>query len=285
MSGIEAQVVEWGFGVALAVMACGVAAGLLRRRWPAAAGGTCGRVAPPGILWADLAGVAAVAAVYFGFHWLGRQVAEPAGGEPSITADGLAASVFAQVMILVTVVLVIRPRCRPGEFFGLRWPAWPWVFLIGPAGTLAAWAVVGALQLGGYFGWMQERIGAPALQQSVATLRESGDRLLLALMAVAAVVAAPLCEEAVFRGYIYPVIKRFGGLPAAACGSALLFAAAHNHAVGLLPLAALGLILAAAYELTGSLWAPIAIHACFNGATVGLTLLARALNLPLEVPS
>ena len=48
----------------------------------------------------------------------------------------------------------------------------------------------------------------------------------------------------------------------------LLFGAVHGNLLALLPLTILGIALALAYEYTGSLWAPIAIHFCFNAATV-----------------
>lgn len=284
MSGSEVQLIEGAFAVALVVMVLGVAAGRPLGWWARDPAGWPGKVAPPGILAVDLAGVAIVTAVYFGFHWLGTRGATPTDAPTSVSAAGLVVSILAQAMILGMVLMMIRPRCPAGEFFGLHWPGWPWALLIGPLGTLGAWLLIGTLHAGGYFGWMKERLSAAPLQESVNALRESNDPLLLGLMTFTAVVVAPLCEEAIFRGYVYPVVKRFAGPWLAAAGSALLFAAAHSHAVGLVPLWGLGLILVAAYERTGSLWAPVAVHACFNGATVGLTLLARVLDIPLEVP-
>ncbi|MDP7309440.1 MAG: CPBP family intramembrane metalloprotease, partial [Roseibacillus sp.] len=72
----------------------------------------------------------------------------------------------------------------------------------------------------------------------------------------------------VFRGYIYVVVKRFTNIPFAVIFSGLLFGAVHGNLLALLPLTILGIVLALAYEYTGSLWAPIAIHFCFNAATV-----------------
>jgi membrane protease YdiL (CAAX protease family) len=64
--------------------------------------------------------------------------------------------------------------------------------------------------------------------------------------------------------------------------SALIFAAAHGSLAALLPLFVFGCVLAFLYEKTGSLWAPIAVHALFNGATVLVQLAARHWNYPLE---
>ena len=93
-----------------------------------------------------------------------------------------------------------------------------------------------------------------------------------ALLIFTAVVVAPLGEEIIFRGYIYGVARRFAGRWAAAIFSALLFAAIHAHIPALAPLAVLALALTFVYESTGSLWAPILMHATFNAITLILSL-------------
>jgi hypothetical protein len=126
-----------------------------------------------------------------------------------------------------------------------------------------------------------ESLGVETVQDTVMLLQKSEDPLVLGLMAFAAVVAAPLCEEIVFRGYFYPVLKRFAGVwPAALC-SALVFASAHGNLTAMLPLLIFGILLVWIYEKTGSLWAPIAVHFCFNGATVMVQLAARYYEIPI----
>jgi membrane protease YdiL (CAAX protease family) len=78
------------------------------------------------------------------------------------------------------------------------------------------------------------------------------------------------------------VTKRFAGPWVAGVCSALVFAAAHGSLSALLPLFIFGLVLVVIYEKTGSLWAPIAVHFCFNGATVLVQLAVRFLDIPLE---
>jgi membrane protease YdiL (CAAX protease family) len=41
-------------------------------------------------------------------------------------------------------------------------------------------------------------------------------------------------------------------------------------------------LLVRVYEKTGSLWAPIAVHFCFNSATVIVQIAARHFNIPLD---
>ncbi|MDD5201393.1 MAG: CPBP family intramembrane metalloprotease, partial [Terrimicrobiaceae bacterium] len=87
-----------------------------------------------------------------------------------------------------------------------------------------------------------------------------------------AVIAAPLTEEFVFRGYLYGVLKKHFGPLAAMLASALLFAAVHQNLPAIPALAALAIGLTLAYELTGSLWAPVVMHALFNSISVVVIL-------------
>jgi len=88
-----------------------------------------------------------------------------------------------------------------------------------------------------------------------------------------AVIVAPVAEEVLFRGYIYGVIRRYGGRVPALLTSSLLFAAIHVHLPSLLGLGILAVILCLLYERTGSLWAPITMHAAFNASTIVLLIL------------
>jgi membrane protease YdiL (CAAX protease family) len=83
-------------------------------------------------------------------------------------------------------------------------------------------------------------------------------------LGMAAILLAPLAEEILFRGIIYPAVKQAGYPHLALWGSVLLFAAVHMNAVTFLPLAVLALLLTALYERTDNLLAPIFAHALFN---------------------
>lgn len=92
-----------------------------------------------------------------------------------------------------------------------------------------------------------------------------------ALAAVAAgaliVVVAPLAEEIFFRGFFFGGLRSAMPLVPAALISGALFGSIHlaggNFAAAGL-LSVLGVLLAWLYERTGSLWAPIALHAVNN---------------------
>jgi membrane protease YdiL (CAAX protease family) len=120
-------------------------------------------------------------------------------------------------------------------------------------------------------------VGIPEEPQEVSTLlATSGSVAVVALIGVLAIVIAPVFEEFLFRGFAYPVIKqRWGTLKALVIVSAA-FAAIHLHLPSLGPLFALAVGLGLAYELTGSLLAPITMHVLFNAANVLMILYVRA---------
>ena len=84
------------------------------------------------------------------------------------------------------------------------------------------------------------------------------------MLGAAAVLLAPVAEEVLFRGILYPAIKQAGHPWVALWGTALLFAAVHMNLVTFLPLAVLALVLTALYERTNNLLAPITAHVLFN---------------------
>lgn len=189
-------------------------------------------------------------------------------------ASVLLTSMAFQVALAIITLFFVFWRIRPVKWLGLKWSSWPWVFLIAPATVVAMWLVFGALQLGGYMQWM-ESLGVESTQETVKLLQTATDPVVISLMAVAAVLVAPICEEIVFRGYLFPFAKKYTGTWIAAICSGLIFAAAHGSLAALLPLFIFGVVLAMLYEKTGSIWAPMAVHFCFNGATVAIQSLVR----------
>ncbi|MCS7064004.1 MAG: CPBP family intramembrane metalloprotease [Methylacidiphilales bacterium] len=87
---------------------------------------------------------------------------------------------------------------------------------------------------------------------------------------------APLIEEFFFRGTLYPLLKTFSHPLIAAFVTSLIFAWIHFYWVGFLPLFLLGLLLTAAYERTGSVWASIGIHIGFNTLNIIALLILKA---------
>jgi len=175
---------------------------------------------------------------------------------------------------------VMAWRVPPLDWLGLRWEKWRRLFWMAPLSVAAMWGVFAILMSMGYMRWM-ESIGVETVQESVRTLQNSHDPGLIASMAIAALVAAPVCEEVIFRGYCYAVLKKYAGAGTSMVTTSLVFACAHGNLASALPLFLLGLLLVWAYEKTRSLWAPVAIHFLFNTATVVMQFLARWLDIPL----
>ena len=125
----------------------------------------------------------------------------------------------------------------------------------------------------------QKLLGGHAEQQEMVKIfrhaAKTGDASIVWLVAVSAACIAPVTEEFIFRGYIYPVLKRLAGAVPAGLGAALLFAAIHGNALGFPGLTILALILTLTYEFTGSLLVCIFMHAWFNA----LSLLAMWLGV------
>ncbi len=92
----------------------------------------------------------------------------------------------------------------------------------------------------------------------------------LALL-LATIVAAPLCEELMFRGYVQPAYERGGpwiGIPV----TALIFAMYHLRFQGLFALIPVSLMLGFVTWRTHSLLPAILLHALYNGMAATLML-------------
>lgn len=96
------------------------------------------------------------------------------------------------------------------------------------------------------------------------------DRLAVLVMAV---VVAPVAEEVIFRGYLYPVGKSRFGAFLSMVATGLLFAVLHGHTASIPALFTLAMCLSLAYEKTGSLLVPMIMHAVFNAVSVTAIML------------
>lgn len=176
-----------------------------------------------------------------------------------------AAMTFWVMLLSLTVGFMLYRGLNPVRVFGL-WPKdWRWCAGVGLAGIAAVIPMVLLIEKV-LSGWFPEAEG----DRTVEFLRERATASDWAMVVMMAVVVAPLVEEVIFRGYLYGVARRFGGRWAALGVTALLFAAIHVNALGLVPLALLGVVFALAYELTGSLWTCVLMHVFFNGLTLAV---------------
>lgn len=95
---------------------------------------------------------------------------------------------------------------------------------------------------------------------------------LLLLSAALTCVVAPICEEVLFRGFVFTALRNWRGVWPAAVITGLLFGAVHAGSAppaDLVPLAVLGFGLCLLYYQTGSLYPCIAAHSLNNSLAFG----------------
>jgi membrane protease YdiL (CAAX protease family) len=91
--------------------------------------------------------------------------------------------------------------------------------------------------------------------------------VLLLCSALLTCVVAPICEEFLFRGYMFTALRNWKGTLPAALITGLVFGGVHAGSAPVLdlaPLAALGFGLCLLYRYTGSLYPSIAAHSLNN---------------------
>ncbi len=223
-----------------------------------AAGGLTGAAALTGSAGAAVSTVAGLAGS-------GAVLASGVGGE--LTVDLIGGNILFNLVIVFALTAAFAVRgFPPVRFFGLNRQGPLKILVLGLAGGIAAWLV---LAYGTYF-IVEVLLDQRAEPQTlVDQFMSDPDPLKRGMIIAAAVLAAPLYEETVFRGILYPVIRQFTGRAFGLAFSALVFAAVHLHVTSLAPMFLLGIFLCLAYDFTRCLWVPMAIHACFNAITVG----------------
>jgi membrane protease YdiL (CAAX protease family) len=107
----------------------------------------------------------------------------------------------------------------------------------------------------------------PSKEELLKRLGSNEGTALLLLSAGLTCVVAPICEELLFRGFIFTALRNWRGTLPAALITAVLFGGVHvgsAPALDLVPLAGLGFGLCLLYRWTGSLYPSIAAHSLNN---------------------
>jgi membrane protease YdiL (CAAX protease family) len=107
----------------------------------------------------------------------------------------------------------------------------------------------------------------PEDKQVLESLGSHEGTALLLLSAGLTCVVAPMCEEFLFRGFIFTALRNWRGTLPAAVITGLVFGGVHYGSapvLDLVPLAALGFGLCLLYRYTGSLYPSIAAHSLNN---------------------
>jgi membrane protease YdiL (CAAX protease family) len=155
------------------------------------------------------------------------------------------------------------------EALGFRGPQLPHTLLLAGLAVIVLLPV--ALGLQQVSAVVLTKLGWPPEEQIAVTLlantKSWGMRIYLGVFAV---VLAPVAEEFIFRGMLYPFVKQLGWPRLAWVGVSFAFAFIHYDAATFVPLFVLALALTWLYEKTDNLLAPIAAHSLFNGANLVL---------------
>jgi membrane protease YdiL (CAAX protease family) len=171
------------------------------------------------------------------------------------------------LLVIGTILIsMLLRQLHPAEIFGFDRLGFTKVFLWG-AGLLvaalplifASSAVVSSLM------HVNSQKDSQPIMQLFEGVAEPSRRIPIIILAV---VIAPLAEEFFFRGFLYGVLKRYAGALPSMAFTGIAFALIHLHVPSLLPLFLLACVLTLAYELSGSLLVPMAMHALFNAITL-----------------
>lgn len=183
--------------------------------------------------------------------------------DPAMALVFTTETLLVEAWVGVVVLLLAARRGVTLRDLGLRTPpAWGWVILavVSAYGALAAYYLALFL-VESLTGWdlagLREGNGIPA---GIARTP-----LILTVLGLALVVAAPVGEELFFRGLFY---RGLAGLTRPWIGlvvSGVAFSLVHVNLSVALPFAVIGMVFAAVYRASGSLWTSIAAHAIVNG--------------------
>jgi membrane protease YdiL (CAAX protease family) len=172
------------------------------------------------------------------------------------------------LMLLPAAVMVLTARRRGVSFaaaVGMR------RFPVGRTLGLSALLVVGGFATTAAYVVVASALGV-AVKGNAAALatgfRTGPGEMLIAFVLVG--VVAPFVEEVTFRGIVFPSMNASWGTTPALLVSGAAFGIVHLQPTIAVPLALIGIALAAIFLRTRSLWSAIIAHCVFN--SVSLTL-------------
>lgn len=207
--------------------------------------------------------------------WLFPAAASNPGGAPELGAVLVGVLAFHGVAAVLIWRLLREHRLSWREAFGLRSSSLLRTVVLTTTVTLLTLPV--AIGLGHLSALLLQQFRmTPVPQQAVRAVEASTTVPEQIVLGVFAVVVAPVVEECVFRGILYPTIKQLGYPRLALWGTALFFGMVHANAMSLVPLTFFALVLTWLYEVTDNLLAPILAHSLFNG--LNFLLLVSALR-------
>ena len=224
----------------------------------------------------DLIVLGVIFVLYGQFLFLKPFSSSEGGVEKELSVLGVFGNFFVQLLWVVPLVFLVIQRASIRQFFLLKWVEWKLFLKLVLQGLVMAFVAFGGLTVLGYFRLLDKWV--PSKPQEIVSILANPDTplSLIISLVLGSVVLAPFLEEFIFRGYCYPVVKRWTGKwTAMALTSCFFFAVIHMNVTAVLPLFILSMVLTWCYEKGRSLWIPIVTHSIFNLLTVLAQLFQR----------
>ena len=112
----------------------------------------------------------------------------------------------------------------------------------------------------------------------ISFLLETDSIISIVIVAVSAVIVAPIAEEVFFRAFTYSALRRRFGVFPSVIVTSVYFALIHADFFSYLPIFILGIALTYLYERRQSIVAPVALHFFHNARVIGTVLLLRYID-------
>ena len=178
------------------------------------------------------------------------------------------------VVILVAAILLHGSMLLTVWFFAVRPRGGRWALLgfrrVRPISTTIIVVFGVAIAQSAVVGYtlLVKQLGIDFLIPSDLPREWAADPISFAIIAISAVIVAPLVEEIFFRGFMYQALRRTMAILPAALLTSVVFGIAHIDPAIIIPIAVVGMILLGIYRWTGNLWSSIITHAGYNAVAV-----------------
>jgi membrane protease YdiL (CAAX protease family) len=205
---------------------------------------------------------------------IGYREALPDSLSKELVSFAFGTFIYQGVVLVLVHIFLKQHEVSWSDAFGFREPRLPRAIFLGALMSILVLPV--ALSLAELTKRVIEAFGSSAqMQQPVKMVMEATSIHQLVVSGIAAIVFAPIVEEIIFRGVLYPAVKRCADQRTALWGVSLLFAITHMNLTAFIALTVLGIILTFLYETTRNLAAPIIAHSVFNAVNFAFMVFQR----------
>ena len=222
---------------------------------------------PPLWQWRDLGAGAAVTVAGFAGLAVAITLTRAGGGVGALVAGAM---LLFELTLIATVLVLAARRGLTFADLGFVAPRRWRILAIAWVGAYVILFVYQAVLL------VLQALGLPVqglAEGNTIPLDAALGPLVILMIGLAVVVAAPFGEELLFRALFFRGMRGYWRFMPAAWASGLLFALFHVNLSVVVPFALIGALFAWAYEESGSLWVAIVAHGGLNGVSFVITLL------------